>query len=187
MSELGICSTCNHLDLCASQKNWIAPKIHCEEFDDSPPHQETSGGRSSEPFLMAATPPQKLYDTARATPSKTHDEQGPYTGLCINCDSREYCALQTSDRVVWHCEEWKIVPLGKLVPETLLPPFGVKPTTAAKKDVDREPFKRDINVNDMVNVINKHGTDRGGLIAILEEVQSIYGYLPEKAMRLLCD
>ena len=66
MSELGICSTCNHLDLCASRKNWIAPKIHCEEFDDSPPFQET-GGQSSQPSHLDAAIPRKIYDFAPTT------------------------------------------------------------------------------------------------------------------------
>lgn len=34
-------------------------------------------------------------------------------------------------------------------------------------------------------MVAKHGNERGGLIAILEEIQGNYGYLPEEALRLV--
>jgi NADH:ubiquinone oxidoreductase subunit E len=178
LSELGICSTCNHVDICTSQENWIGPKIHCEEFDDSDPQYQKSD-RDAQSFNIAP-----------ATSPKIHDRKGPYKGLCVNCDAREYCTLQTSDRVdrvVWHCEEWNMLPLSSFVPESLLPPFGVKRYAVAKGSAGTEPFQEDIDIDDIVNKCDEHDTARGGLSAILDEIQSVYGYLPEKAMRLLAE
>lgn len=36
-------------------------------------------------------------------------------------------------------------------------------------------------------IVEKHQQDRGGLIAILEEIQMTYGYLPEKALRIVSE
>lgn len=36
-------------------------------------------------------------------------------------------------------------------------------------------------------IIDKHNTDHGGLISILEAIQTKYSYLPEKALRLVAD
>ncbi len=179
MSELGICSTCNHVDICTSQKNWIGPKIHCEEFDDSSPKKKKSHWRSQ----SDKTAPDA--GIAPTTSSNILDEKEVYKGLCVNCDAREYCTLQTSDQVVWHCEEWKIVPLSSLLPESLLPPFGIKRSSVTKTDADKEPFRKDVNIEDIVSIVNQYDSKRGGLISILEEIQSAYGYLPERAMRLV--
>ncbi|UCG59892.1 MAG: NAD(P)H-dependent oxidoreductase subunit E [Phycisphaerales bacterium] len=39
----------------------------------------------------------------------------------------------------------------------------------------------------VLKILEKHDEDRGGLIAILEEIQREYGYLPEKALRVVSD
>ena len=40
-----------------------------------------------------------------------------------------------------------------------------------------------MKTEDIVNIINRHKDDRGGLIAILEDVQTKYGYLPAEALQ----
>ena len=44
--------------------------------------------------------------------------------------------------------------------------------------VDREEVRQ---------IVTGHGQDRGGLIAILEEIQGRYGYLPEDALRMVSE
>jgi len=45
----------------------------------------------------------------------------------------------------------------------------------------------DIDSKDILRILEKHTEDRGGLIAILEEIQAEYGYLPEKSLRIISD
>ncbi len=40
---------------------------------------------------------------------------------------------------------------------------------------------------DVLEILAKHGDDQGGLIAILEEIQTRYGYLSEDALRTVAD
>ena len=47
--------------------------------------------------------------------------------------------------------------------------------------------REDVDSKDMLRILEKHTKDRGGLIAILEEIQTEYGYLPEKALRMVGD
>jgi len=44
-----------------------------------------------------------------------------------------------------------------------------------------------VDSKSILEILEKHNEDRGGLIAILEEIQAAYGYLPEKALRLVSD
>ena len=53
-----------------------------------------------------------------------------------------------------------------------------------KNDVTIE---QQIDTKDILSIIEKHNKDRGGLIAILEEIQTKYGYLPEKSLRIVSD
>ena len=80
-----------------------------------------------------------------------------------------------------------MLPCSTLVPESLLPPFDVKRYPLPKRAAGREPFQEDVDVHDIVNILNRHDTAKGGLSAILEEIQSVYGYLPEKTMRLVAE
>jgi NADH-quinone oxidoreductase subunit E len=47
--------------------------------------------------------------------------------------------------------------------------------------------QEDVDSRDILRILEKHTKDRGGLIAILEEIQAEYGYLPEKALRIVSD
>jgi len=44
--------------------------------------------------------------------------------------------------------------------------------------------EEEVDLEDILRILEKHDEDRGGLIAILEEIQSEYGYLPEKSLRI---
>jgi len=45
----------------------------------------------------------------------------------------------------------------------------------------------DVDATNILKILEKHNEDRGGLVAILEEIQAEYGYLPEKAIRIVSD
>ena len=47
--------------------------------------------------------------------------------------------------------------------------------------------QEDIDQADVLRMIEKHDEGRGGLIAILGDIQTEYGYLPEEALRTLSD
>jgi len=42
-----------------------------------------------------------------------------------------------------------------------------------------------VNANEILTLVARHNASCGGLIAILEEIQAAYGYLPEQALRLI--
>jgi len=46
---------------------------------------------------------------------------------------------------------------------------------------------QDVDVTNILKILEKHNEDRGGLIAILEEIQGEYGYLPEEALRIVSE
>ncbi|MBL7186578.1 MAG: NAD(P)H-dependent oxidoreductase subunit E [Phycisphaerae bacterium] len=52
---------------------------------------------------------------------------------------------------------------------------------------DRVEVCEDVDVTNILRILEKHNEDRGGLIAILEEIQGEYGYLPEEALRIVSD
>jgi NADH-quinone oxidoreductase subunit E len=163
------------MELCTSRKNWIGPVFHCEEFDDrgaaAPDWAvEVQSFAADEPVDFAAPGEAELY-----------------RGLCINCDNREHCGYRTSDQVVWYCEEYCLAPLSPLIPDTLLPPFGIKRPAAVKKEVDARRPRPELDADDIGAVLERRDTGPGGLIAVLEEIQSAAGYLPEKAMRLVSE
>jgi NADH:ubiquinone oxidoreductase subunit E len=45
----------------------------------------------------------------------------------------------------------------------------------------------DVDVTNILRILEERNEDRGGLIAILEEIQAEYGYLPEEALRIVSD
>jgi len=47
--------------------------------------------------------------------------------------------------------------------------------------------QEEVDSKDILMILEKHTKDRGGLIAVLEEIQTEYGYLPEKALRMVGD
>ena len=92
MKQLGICSTCNHMEECTAGKNWKGPVTFCEEFDDYLPPKEAP---------VAAVV--KVVGEERNAKNDT----SKYKGLCVNCELRETCAFPKPDGGVWHCEEYE--------------------------------------------------------------------------------
>jgi NADH:ubiquinone oxidoreductase subunit E len=162
-AQLGICAKCSRMELCTSRKNWIGPIRDCEDFDrvtgESAPAIESG--------LLAMSKPADF--TAPA-------EEEIYKGICSNCDHRETCGFRTSDQAVWYCEEYSLEPLPALIPDTLLPPFGIKHAVAVKKEAA-----------DIAAILERLDTGPGGLIAVLEAIQSASGYLPERAIRMVAE
>ncbi len=54
-------------------------------------------------------------------------------------------------------------------------------TVSNKKNIYAE---EEVDLKDILRILENHNEDRGGLIAILEEIQAEYGYLPEKSLRI---
>jgi NADH:ubiquinone oxidoreductase subunit E len=57
----------------------------------------------------------------------------------------------------------------------------------ATSDQARPPAPEPADQRDVLRILAKHGRDRGGLIAILQEIQARYGYLPEQALRAVSE
>ena len=55
---------------------------------------------------------------------------------------------------------------------------------STKEDIERE---EEIKPEEILAILATHDRNLGGLIAILEKVQNRYGYLPEKALRIVGD
>lgn len=86
----GLCTTCNRVRNCSYIRNPGQPVLFCEEFDCyTPPVIEEQPAEVQAPT---------------AEDMKQWDE---YKGLCVNCDSRENCAIRNSEIGVWHCEEYQ--------------------------------------------------------------------------------
>lgn len=58
---------------------------------------------------------------------------------------------------------------------------------AVLPDENDVTIEQEIDAKDILNIIEKHNEDRGGLITILEEIQAKYGYLPEKSLRIVSE
>ena len=50
---------------------------------------------------------------------------------------------------------------------------------------ERTTLDTPIETQDILDILEKHTADKGGLIAILEAIQEKYGYLPEPALRIV--
>ena len=51
----------------------------------------------------------------------------------------------------------------------------------------RFEVQEDVDSANILRMLDKHNGERGGLIAILEEIQTECGYLPEKVLRIVAD
>jgi len=88
-------------------------------------------------------------------------------GLCATCDDAKTCLYSKDEAGVWHCEEYRCDGCAK---ESGSPP---------------SLEKRGMDAKDILETIRKHDKNKGALIAILEEIQAAYTYLPEEALRLV--
>jgi NADH-quinone oxidoreductase subunit E len=174
LAELGLCATCNYMELCTSRKSWVGPIIHCENFDDSEPMERPK--RDAPSSRRPASAPSRA-----SKPPITHK------GLCVNCNARDYCSLKQSDAIVFYCEEYGVRPLATLVPDSLLPPFSAPTSSAAdKKRSQAQPHKH-ADPAVVSAIIQKNEGAYGSLITILEEIQSEFGYLPQEALALVAE
>ncbi len=172
VDKLGICVTCNRMELCTSRKNYIGPVFNCEEFND----RGAAADRAVEVQSFA------MDESANfAAPG----EAELYKGLCMNCDAREHCGYRKSDEVVWYCEEYRLDTLPTLIPDTLLPPFDMKRPAAMKKEAGDRQQRLEFDADDIDAILERRDMGAGGLVAVLEEIQSAAGYLPENAIRLV--
>ena len=159
-AQLGKCANCVRMELCTSRKNWIGPIRECEDFED---RRSSAPDPAVEPLPFPADRPVDL---------EPQTDEEIYKGICSNCDHRETCGYRIPGQAVWYCEEYSLTPLPALIPDELLPPFGVKHPEAARKEVF-----------DLGPILERQESGPGGLIAVLEAIQSSAGYLPEKALR----
>ena len=58
---------------------------------------------------------------------------------------------------------------------------------AATADHAGPPGPNAVDREDILRILARHGDDRGGLIAVLEEIQARYGHLPEEALRMVSE
>jgi hypothetical protein len=86
----GLCRTCGHAPDCGYIRNSEQPVVFCEEFDSS--------------TLPMAEDTQPEASAPTAADMRLWDE---YKGLCMNCDTRETCAIRKPETGIWHCEEYK--------------------------------------------------------------------------------
>lgn len=80
----GLCTTCQHAQICMYLSKQEQPIFHCEEFDIAP---------GSERQFREAAP------KSAASERPTH-----YRGLCLNCENNERCIYSGTEGGVWHCE-----------------------------------------------------------------------------------
>ncbi len=163
------------MEFCTSRKTWAGPIFHCEEFDNR-------GTLSSDQAIeIQELATDESADFAAREKAQFHE------GICINCSAREHCGYRTSKGVVWYCEEYHVAPLPILIPDTLLPPFGLKRPAAVEKEPKARQPHQELEADDIDAILKRQDTGPGGLIAVLEEIQSTAGYLPEKALRLVSE
>ncbi|OQB55250.1 MAG: NADP-reducing hydrogenase subunit HndA [Deltaproteobacteria bacterium ADurb.Bin151] len=88
-------------------------------------------------------------------------------GLCTTCDDTESCLYPKDEAGIWHCEEYRC-------------------ESSAQDDQGRLTLeRRSVDTTNILKTIKKHDKNKGALIAILEEIQAVYTYLPEEALRLV--
>ncbi|MBN2242381.1 MAG: NAD(P)H-dependent oxidoreductase subunit E [Acidobacteria bacterium] len=115
----------------------------------------------------------------------TTPEEDIRLGICSNCSNLETCSYRTLGQAVWYCEEYSLAPLPALIPDTLLPPFGIKRFPGKGEAAGRK--RPELEADDIDAILQRQGTGTGWLIAVLEEIQSAAGYLPEKALRMVSE
>jgi NADH-quinone oxidoreductase subunit E len=59
--------------------------------------------------------------------------------------------------------------------------------TSATASSKIQDAPKEVDSGEIITIIEKHREDKGGLIATLEKIQALYGYLPEQAIRIVAD
>ena len=58
---------------------------------------------------------------------------------------------------------------------------------ATGPDLRGAPVPDEVDPEQIRRIVEKHREDRGGLIAVLQEIQTLHGYLPENALRMVAE
>jgi NADH:ubiquinone oxidoreductase subunit E len=114
-----------------------------------------------EPRPLPRTPPADDFSAGTpareaSTGSAAHDK-----GLCIDCANAPSCTFPMQEGGVWHCEEYCLM--------------ESPPLATTHQDLPREV--------DLDGILESRLGSRGALIAVLQDIQAAYGYLPEDALR----
>jgi NADH:ubiquinone oxidoreductase subunit E len=155
----GICKTCRHAQTCTLRVQSDDPVFHCEEFESCGAEVPPSEAPSSSAGRSLAQPEQA------AEPDDIE-----YGGLCSDCANRLVCMYAGTEGGVWHCEEYDWMPAPEL-----------SAVEAASEEHD-EPSPETIR-----KTLEKHAGERGALIAILQDIQDEYGYLPPVALQTVSE
>ncbi len=90
--NLGICSTCNYVDICFHRQRHNDPVWYCNEFDNY--------GKTNEDFKARSTSLHSRYE-------KPQEDTLIFKGLCSNCEKRQFCNFPKPESGVWHCNEYE--------------------------------------------------------------------------------
>ncbi len=108
-----------------------------------------------------------------ALPGGPRSESGggapPLQDLCGSCEKSRSCTLPRPEGGVWHCASYAWSERGGSDP-------GPRVTTC-------EAW----TMSEIDTIIDRHRGERGELIAILEEIQGKYSYLPEESLRAVAE
>ena len=97
------------------------------------------------------------------------DAGDAYQDLCSTCESREACKRTRPEGGVWRCDGYS---------------WSVRSQPIANGfDLEREAW----TMTEIARIVDKHRGERGELIAVLEEIQAKYSYLPEEALRVVAE
>ena len=94
-TQLGICSTCNDIEICVNKRTWKGPVLFCEEFNDYV---------SSKIVKENSEEISNIKETSLSEKTSTGVER---RGLCVNCLLRDTCGFPIVEGGVWHCEEYE--------------------------------------------------------------------------------
>ncbi len=93
----------------------------------------------------------------------------PHQDLCGSCEKSRSCILPRPEGGVWHCASYAWSERSGSDP-------GPRVTTC-------EAW----TMSEIDTIIDRHRGERGELIAILEEIQGKYSYLPEESLRAVSE
>lgn len=89
-----LCVSCNSMSLCTRRKNLVRPVWFCEEYDD---------------FMPPVNNKVKTAAKAKSKSAQSNkiENSDKYKGICFNCLNRKICCYANTERIIWHCEEYR--------------------------------------------------------------------------------
>jgi NADH-quinone oxidoreductase subunit E len=121
----------------------------------------------------------------RGSPGSFRDGATGAEDLCASCGDRSKCDLPRLEGGVWHCESYCETARDGTAAwggQLAQAPDGERPRPAPP----RPPGKAG-TMTEVTHIVDKHRGERGELIAILEEIQARYSFLPEDALRSVAE